>query len=250
LPDDAARPAVESPAADNPGGADAEGFRPPRSRPVHPRNAATLILWRATARGGPEVLMGRRHARLRFMPNLMVFPGGRVDRADHRAPAISELRPQTRRMLELRAGPSLARALGVAAVRELFEETGLVLGERRGQQVAADLARLDYLCRAVTPADRPMRFNARFLVAPAEAAHGTITGSGELEDLRFHRLDELHAHPVASITRMVLDEFRTWLALSERQRARRDLIVYSGKDHRRAERRTRDTSRSGDDISC
>lgn len=236
MPDDTRHPALESPTADNPGGADAEGTRPPRSRPVHPRNAATLILWRATRNGSPEVLMGRRHARLRFMPNLMVFPGGRVDRADYRAPALSELRPQTRRMLERRATPSLARALAVAAVRELFEETGLVLGERRGEQVAADLAQIDYLCRAVTPADRPMRFNARFLIAPAEAAQGTIVGSGELEELRFFRLDELPGQPVASITQMVLEEFRAWLAMSPAQRARRPLIVFSGRDNRRVER--------------
>jgi 8-oxo-dGTP pyrophosphatase MutT (NUDIX family) len=234
---DTHRPAHIDPTADNPGGADAESRRRRGTRPVHPRNAATLILWRKTAKGGHEVLMGRRHARLRFMPNLMVFPGGRVDLADHRAPALTELRPLTRRMLERRAAPSLARALAVAAVRELFEETGLVLGERRGAGVAADLARIDYLCRAVTPADRPMRFNARFLVAPAEAAHGRIVGSGELEDLRFHRLDELDDQPVASITAMVLGEFRAWLALSEQQRERRDLIVYSGKDNRRLERR-------------
>lgn len=180
--------------------------------------------------------MGRRHARLRFMPNLMVFPGGRVDRADHRAPAVSELRPLTRRMLEQRATPSLARALAIAAVRELFEETGLVLGERRGERIAADLDRIEYLCRAVTPADRPMRFNARFLIASAEAAKGAIVGSGELEELRFYRLDELPAQPVASITRMVLEEFRAWLAMSPRQRARRPLIVFSGKDNRRLER--------------
>jgi 8-oxo-dGTP pyrophosphatase MutT (NUDIX family) len=233
---DTHRLAQIDPTADNPGAADAEGRRRRGARLVHPRNAATLILWRKTAKGH-EVLMGRRHARLRFMPNLMVFPGGRVDRADHRAPAVSELRPLTRRMLERRATPSLARALAVAAVRELFEETGLVLGERRGEAVAPDLARIDYLCRAVTPADRPMRFNARFLVAPAEAAHGRIVGSGELEDLRFHPLHELDGQPVASITAMVLGEFRAWLALSEQQRARRDLIVYSGKDNRRLERR-------------
>ncbi|MBW8269936.1 NUDIX domain-containing protein [Caldovatus aquaticus] len=236
MPDDAPRHgAREPPAADNPGGADAEGTRPPRARPVRPRHAATLILWRATSRG-PEVLMGRRHARLRFMPNLLVFPGGRVDRADHRAPAISELRPGTRRLLELRAPPSLARALAVAAVRELFEETGLALGARRGDGVAADLARLDYLCRAVTPADRPMRFNARFLIAPAEAAEGAIAGSGELEALRFYRLDELAAQPVATITRLVLAEFRAWLAMTPRQRARRPPIVFSGQDRRRPER--------------
>ena len=231
---DTHRPATD-PTADNPGSADVIGTRARRARSVHPRNAATLILWRETARG-PAVLMGRRHANLRFMPNVMVFPGGRVERADHRASTVSELRPLTRDMLERCAAPSLARALAIAAVRELFEETGLLLGERRDGRIAPDLAAIDYLCRAVTPPNRTMRFNARFLIAPADAAHGAIRGSGELEELGFFPLDDLHAYPVASITGMILGEFRTWLDLTERQRALRELVVYSGKDNRRLER--------------
>ena len=68
--------------------------------------------------------MGLRHARHRFMPNVLVFPGGRVDRADHCAKAVSELPAFTRACLERQAPPSLARALGIAAARELEEETG------------------------------------------------------------------------------------------------------------------------------
>ena len=63
------------PAADNPGGADAEGHA---RRTVRPRDAASLIVWRIGP-AGPEVLMGQRHAKHRFMPDVMVFPGGRVD---------------------------------------------------------------------------------------------------------------------------------------------------------------------------
>ncbi|MFC7610155.1 NUDIX hydrolase [Teichococcus aestuarii] len=51
------------------------------------------------------------------------------------------------------------------------------------------LDRLHYLCRAVTPARSPIRFNARFLVAPAEAAEGTLSGSGELEQLAWLPLE-------------------------------------------------------------
>jgi hypothetical protein len=103
------RPRREDPTADNPGGADAEGKRSPRARTARPRDAASLIVWRQS-RKGPELLMGKRHAGHRFMPDVMVFPGGRVDPDDHRGPAISELREDARRLLERRATPARARA--------------------------------------------------------------------------------------------------------------------------------------------
>jgi 8-oxo-dGTP pyrophosphatase MutT (NUDIX family) len=220
------------PSADNPGGADAEGQA---RRTVRPRDAASLILWRIGP-AGPEVLMGRRHARHRFMPDVMVFPGGRVDPDDHRQPAITELAPLTRRMLERRARPGRARAIAIAAARELFEETGLVLGERRGEGIAADLGALHYICRAVTPGGRPIRFNARFLAAPAEAAKGEIAGSGELERLGWYTPEAAYRHHVADITGKVLVEFLGWLEMSPRARASRPLIVFHGMDNRHQER--------------
>jgi 8-oxo-dGTP pyrophosphatase MutT (NUDIX family) len=229
------RPRREDPTADNPGGADVEGKRSPRARTARPRDAASLIVWRQS-RKGPELLMGKRHAGHRFMPDVMVFPGGRVDPDDHRGPAISELRGDARRLLERRATPARARALGIAAARELFEETGLVLGERRGDGVAAALSALDYLCRAITPTGRPIRFHARFLVAPAEAVHGAIQGSGELEKLGWYSPEAAHANNVATITARVMGEFLAWLALPEAARAERDLIVFRGMDDRRVER--------------
>jgi 8-oxo-dGTP pyrophosphatase MutT (NUDIX family) len=215
-------------AGDNPGGADAEGLA---RRTPRPRDAASLIVWRLGP-AGPEVLMGRRHARHRFMPDVMVFPGGRVDADDHRQPAISELQPATRRMLERRATPGRARALAIAAARELQEETGLVLGDARG----ADLAALHYICRAVTPGRRPIRFNARFLAAPAEAVRGTIAGSGELEDLGWYTPEQAHRHHVADITGKVLVEFLDWLEMTARARASRPLVVFRGMDNRHQER--------------
>jgi 8-oxo-dGTP pyrophosphatase MutT (NUDIX family) len=214
--------------ADNPGGADAEGQA---RRTARPRDAASLIVWRIGP-AGPEVLMGKRHARHRFMPDVMVFPGGRVDPDDHRQPAISELQPVTRRMLERRATPGRARALAIAAARELHEETGLLLGEARG----ADLAALHYICRAVTPGRRPIRFNARFLAAPAEAVHGAIAGSGELENLGWYTPEQAHRHHVADITGKVLVEFLDWLEMSARARASRPLVVFRGMDNRHQER--------------
>lgn len=223
---------MTDPTADNPGGADAEGHS---RRIVRPRDAASLILWRIGG-SGPEVLMGRRHSRHRFMPDVMVFPGGRVDPDDHRQPAVSELVPATRRMLERRATPGRARAIGIAAARELFEETGLVLGDRRGEAVAADLGALHYVCRAVTPGGRPIRFNARFLAAPAESVHGDIAGSGELEHLGWYTPEAAHRHRVADITGKVLVEFLDWLEMSPRARSSRALVVFRGMDNRHQER--------------
>ncbi len=224
---------TEAPTADNPGGV--EEARRTAGRSVTPRHAASLILWRRGPQG-VEVLMGLRHASHRFMPNVLVFPGGRVDRADHRAPALGDLPPFTRACLERQAPPSLARAIGIAAVRELHEETGLVLGRMEGQRLLPDLAALDYLCRAVTPPNRFRRFNARFLIAPAEAAHGALRGSGELEELRFFGIEEAFRHKIASITSKVLREFVSWLALTPAEREARELICFRGMDTRLAER--------------
>lgn len=217
--------------SDNPGDLDRVPAKAPRKRPVVPRHAASLLLWRHGARE-PEILMGTRHAKHKFMPSVLVFPGGRVDRADHGVKAASELKPETETLLRHRAKPSLARALGVAAARELLEETGLLLGERRGERLLADLAALDYLCRAVTPTSRAIRFNARFLLAPADAARGEIAGSGELEGLAWYPLADALSARLADITRKILGEFRDWLDTPPDRRHLRPKIVYQGNDNR------------------
>ena len=180
--------------------------------------------------------MGVRSAGHRFMPSRLVFPGGRVDPADRRASVASALPDATRNALEHRAAPRLAHALAVAAVRELHEETGLLLGEPAGHGVLPALAPLGYVCRALTPARSPIRFNARFLHAPAEVAHGSLGGSGELERLAWHRLDDPPGHEVAPITARVLSEFRELLALDEDARAARPLVWFQGRNRRRPER--------------
>lgn len=223
--------AAGDPTADNPGGGEGDAQPSGTARKATPRNAASLLLWR-DGPGGPEVLMGLRHARHRFMPHALVFPGGRVDAEDHGAPAETDLRASTRACLERAATPELAHALGIAAARELLEETGLALGAVRDGTLSPDLGALDYLCRAVTPATMPIRFNARFLIAPAEAATGTLRGSGELEELRFFVLEETAHHRLASITAKILAEFRGWLAMPPSGREARELVCFRGMDNR------------------
>ena len=177
---------------------------------VKPRHAASLIVLRQP-QAGPQMLMGMRGNRHKFMPNRLVFPGGAVDPDDLYTEVATKLRPDTRRHLEKAADPALAHGLGVAASRELEEETNLSFGS------PAALDCLHFLCRLVTPPDNAFRFNARFLVIDADLVTGTLAGSGELEELRFFGMDEALALDLAAPTRQVLERLKLWLAMSPQE---------------------------------
>ncbi len=193
---------------------DAAVFAAPRSAAVRARHASSLLVLRGN-RAAPEVLMGMRGAGHRFMPNKLVFPGGAVDRADAIATVAAPMPPHVLAMLEKSAKPALAHALGIAAARELEEETGLTLG------TPPDLSGLDYLGRAITPPIQPIRFNARFFVVDAAAVSGTLAGSGELEDLRWYGIAEALSLDLARPTRVVLEMLQNWLGMSVAERAAR-----------------------------
>ncbi len=178
--------------------------------PVEPRPAASLLLLRAPPQvQRAQVLMGMRGAGHQFMPNRLVFPGGAVDAADHAAPVARPLPGAALAALGAETDAALAHAIGVAAARELEEETGLSLG------VPPDLSGLTYLCRAITPASQPKRFDARFLVVAAVAASGTLAGSGELEDLGWFAIEEALALDLAHATRSVLVQLQRWMQAPE-----------------------------------
>ena len=146
---------------------------------VRARHAASLIVLRIE-NGEPHMLMGLRGASHRFMPNRLVFPGGRVDAADLKLPNAIPLSPCTEAALHKNANPRLARGLAAAAARELQEETGLSLGTPPRLDV------LHYLARAVAPPHLPIRFNARFFIVEAGHVAGTLGGDGELEGVRYY----------------------------------------------------------------
>jgi 8-oxo-dGTP pyrophosphatase MutT (NUDIX family) len=203
---------------------------PLQSANVRPRDAATLILLRHDS-AAPRLLMGRRHRGHVFMPGKIVFPGGAVDRADALLRSPCTLRPQVAEKLCRGTTEVRARALALAAIRETFEETGLMLanpGEMnapagheswqaftaRGAMPALD--RLDYLARAITPPYRPRRFDARFFIADAAHVLGDpdrdLKSSGELEALDWLTLKQARDEELPSITRAVLDDLEARLA--------------------------------------
>lgn len=202
---------------------------------MRPVDAATLIILRQRR----EVLMGVRSHRHAFLPHHYVFPGGRVDAGDARVPAPVPLRPEVESRLLTAASPARARALAMAAVRETFEETGLLLGrpvERplrtrspgwRGifqQGVVPALDRIDYLARAITPPGQVRRFNARFFVVDADHLQGELRGNGELEDLHWVDLRRTDHLPVIGITELVLALLRHRLEGFAGEMPRQDLL--------------------------
>jgi 8-oxo-dGTP pyrophosphatase MutT (NUDIX family) len=187
---------------------------------VRPKDAATLIIVRRDAEK-PRLLMGRRNEGHNFMPGKWVFPGGRIDRSDFRAPYCDDLRPEVAARVEQTAPPARARALALAAVRETFEEVGLLLAKpapvRPGAGpwrdfmalgAEANLGALDFIARAITPPYRPKRFDARFFMAEAEhlISLERAPDCGELDEIAWVDLDEALALDLPNITRFVMHE--------------------------------------------
>lgn len=186
------------------------------------RPAATVVLWRKGA-DGPEVLMGQRGAGAAFMPSKYVFPGGAVDPADHEVALAALPDPTTLHRLSLVSDGPAPAALAAAAIRELWEETGLALatptpfappsdsGEDWSRLAALglcpDASTLRFIFRAVTPPGRTRRFDARFFLAPEAAlAPATHSASGELAHLHWIGLNAARTLDLPFITEVVLAE--------------------------------------------
>jgi 8-oxo-dGTP pyrophosphatase MutT (NUDIX family) len=202
---------------------------------VRPSDAATLLILDRTTGGPVRVLMGKRHMRHRFFPGAFVFPGGKVDASDSRVTLADDYHPDvlTKLMHQMRGRPTAtrARAFGVAALRETYEEAGIFIGTALHDAkparsvsftgfaeagVLPSLAPLRLVARAVTPPNRPRRFDTRFLACWADAiAARTADGlgpSGELEDVAWLTFDEAKRTEIPAITVTILDEVAARLA--------------------------------------
>ena len=194
-------------------------MRAPGTRAPRPRDAATLIVYRIR-RGTVEVLLGQRHRRHSFLPERYAFPGGRVDPHDSRVRAAAPMRPDVEALLARKTTPARARGLIAAAVRETFEETGLLVGAPDPEPhrpvpagwrpffatgMAPALDRLSYVARAVTPHWRPLRFDARFFMVDSAHLTGTLGGSGELLNLGYVPVAETRRLELPLITTRVLE---------------------------------------------
>lgn len=146
------------------------------------------------------------------MPDVYVFPGGRVEASDARYAAASELRPEVAAQIVAHGAAARARALAIAAVRETFEETGLAIGEISEGVVRPELASLDYVARAITPAHNPIRYHARFFHVDGTLAAGALRGNGELLDLAWVPIPEALELNIIDVTAVVLREVAAHLS--------------------------------------
>lgn len=187
------------------------------------RDAATLVVLR-DRESTPRVLMGQRGAKAAFLPSKFVFPGGAVDRADARVPLATPLpRPCCDRLAE-ESPRGIAHALAAAAIRELWEETGLMKGcpgawpgrPPSDWQSFASAGRLpsaegmQFIFRAVTPPGRTRRFDARFFLVDAGRIDSDLddfsAACDELSHLQWVPLAEARALDLPFITEVVLAE--------------------------------------------
>jgi 8-oxo-dGTP pyrophosphatase MutT (NUDIX family) len=197
-----------------------------RSAPAKPRDAATVMVLRPASAGIPErelagrgsagieVLMLRRTSAMKFAPGAYVFPGGSVDEADA-DPAIAWHGPDPAEVgARLGAPAELARALVCAAVRETFEESGVLLAgpdagtvlattgdaeweadrrdllagtlslaellRRRGLVLRSDLLRP--WARWITPVTEARRYDTRFFAAALPGGQRARDVSGEADE--------------------------------------------------------------------
>lgn len=217
---------------------------PTGKRAVRPKSAATLVIVRKEGKE-TRILMGLRHGKHEFMPDVYVFPGGRVDMADHRVSPGADLRPGVEKKLAAHNPRMNPRALGMAVIRETFEETGLVVGRPARAQMRSRsepwsayfatgaepaLDRLDFIARAITPSVLPRRYDTRFFMADASAIHSdlhdTSGASGELLDLRWLTIQETADLELPGITRIILKEVAARLPLSAAEQAARPIPFY------------------------
>jgi 8-oxo-dGTP pyrophosphatase MutT (NUDIX family) len=189
------------------------------------RDAATVVLVRDGAEG-PEVYLLRRHARMAFAPGQAVFPGGGVDPRDREVEVSWAGPPAAEWAVRLRCDGPTARGLICAAVRETFEESGVLLAgdaadtvvadttgaeweadrlalESREQSLADLLRRRGLVLRSdllgawahwITPGFEPRRYDTRFFVAVLPAGQRTRDVSSESDAVAWMRpLDALDA---------------------------------------------------------
>jgi len=193
---------------------------PVKQTPAVPSPAATLVLLRDRPAGGVECLLMRRHLKSKFAAGDFVFPGGKIDAGDNPDDAAQWCRglevKAAAQKLALEDAPKTALGYWIGAIRETFEEAGLLLAVDaagkdvdvtparfadhrkachrdnsafwamvRGENLRLATDRLVYFAHWITPEEQPLRFDTRFFAAPAPAGQEASGDDFEMTDLKW-----------------------------------------------------------------
>ena len=195
------------------------------------RDASTVVLLR-NHDSNPSILLGRRGARAVFMPNKFVFPGGGVEAADAQSNLIARPAQKCLRRLLSQCKNNIVDSLLTCAVREVWEETGLMLARRSpstsrsmspfgNPDYAPSAKGMQFVYRAITPPGQKRRFDARFFLVNLEDADlvghpdDFSQATTELSDLQWIHLSKACELDVPLITRFVIEHISTLLKAGE-----------------------------------
>ncbi len=171
------------------------------------------------------------------MPSVYVVPGGGLSPVDRLASGFDEALPRPAGALDTATVRDLL-PFARAALRESFEETGALLGERDGisqsnqpaeathwqaygeRRLQPAFRRLQLVARAITPAGSPIRYHTRFFMADGTGLERAGAGDGELEDIGWCPVEEVLRRPMPEITVLVIGEaLKRWRAAAGTHRA-------------------------------
>lgn len=189
------------------------------------KDAASVILIR-NKKSNPSVLMGQRGKDAAFMPNKFVFPGGAVEKEDFQINSFKRLNATCNARMTYQCSGDLVLALTIAAIRELFEETGIIVGikEKWAGKIPTewkqfadlgfvpDASNFQFVFRAITPPGRPRRFDARFFYLDADSLSASTNlddfsrASDELSHLQWIPIQEVRKFDLPFITEVVFAE--------------------------------------------
>jgi 8-oxo-dGTP pyrophosphatase MutT (NUDIX family) len=231
----------------------AESVDRPPEHAAEPKPAATAVLVRDGGRA-PEILLLRRHHSAGFVPGAYVFPGGRVDAEDGDAALVEMLgqRPH---------GPDASYWLAV--VREVFEETGVLLARSmddvacrdasadealarwrdallagratlvdvmRAERLRPDISRMVYCSHWITPVAEPKRYDTRFFLAELPAGCAATIDEREMSDALWLTADTALAEFQRGALPMVFPTVKTIQMLQPYESVDQMLAVFRGAD--------------------
>ncbi|MGH1418621.1 MAG: NUDIX hydrolase [Hyphomicrobiaceae bacterium] len=204
----------------------------PQSRPSPqlPRDAASLVI---VDRGQDQLrfLLGQRRSSQVFVPNKYVFPGGRVDPSDadidHDGALASDALHNLMYDMKGAASPQRAKALALAALRETYEEAGILFASplstdtKPGMKTTwpafealglrPNLNGMSFFARAITPPGRPRRYDTRFFTIDASLITSRLPPpDDELRNLKWFTLEDLADLDLLNITQKILSDLVVW----------------------------------------